>query len=195
MTSCRAPACRNCSAANAEYDAYVAALVGAGAMPDASHLWWAIRPSLGNTRRSSCARPIAAPASTTRSPSRRFTAPWPAICMPIPAQCRAQCGRPRDRGREQMARPALRRAGHVRDPIGRPSPSARCSTGPWTLLPPTPTRWGAARKWSTAAPSWPRAHRQTLNCEFLPKMNTKAPRLRYIGRGVDSGRHVGGVTA
>ena len=31
---------------NAEYDAYVDALVGSGAMPDASHLWWAVRPSL-----------------------------------------------------------------------------------------------------------------------------------------------------
>jgi gamma-glutamyl:cysteine ligase YbdK (ATP-grasp superfamily) len=27
-------------------DAYVDALVQSGAMPDASHLWWAIRPSL-----------------------------------------------------------------------------------------------------------------------------------------------------
>ena len=31
---------------NGEYDAYVDALVRSGAMPDASHLWWAIRPSL-----------------------------------------------------------------------------------------------------------------------------------------------------
>jgi carboxylate-amine ligase len=31
---------------NAEYDACVDALVRSGAMPDASHLWWAIRPSL-----------------------------------------------------------------------------------------------------------------------------------------------------
>jgi carboxylate-amine ligase len=30
----------------AEYEAYVDVLVRAGAMPDASHLWWAIRPSL-----------------------------------------------------------------------------------------------------------------------------------------------------
>ena len=30
----------------AEYDAYVDAMVRSGAMPDASHLWWAIRPSL-----------------------------------------------------------------------------------------------------------------------------------------------------
>lgn len=30
---------------NGEYDAYVDALVRSGAMPDASHLWWAIRPS------------------------------------------------------------------------------------------------------------------------------------------------------
>jgi carboxylate-amine ligase len=31
---------------NAEYEAYVAAMVRSGAMQDASHLWWAIRPSL-----------------------------------------------------------------------------------------------------------------------------------------------------
>ena len=31
---------------NAEYDAYVDAMVGSGAMQDASHLWWSIRPSL-----------------------------------------------------------------------------------------------------------------------------------------------------
>lgn len=29
-----------------EFDAYIAALVGAGVIPDASHVWWAIRPSL-----------------------------------------------------------------------------------------------------------------------------------------------------
>jgi glutamate---cysteine ligase / carboxylate-amine ligase len=31
---------------NADYDAYVAAMVASGAIQDASHLWWAIRPSL-----------------------------------------------------------------------------------------------------------------------------------------------------
>ena len=30
---------------NAEYDAYVAAMIRSGAMPDSSFLWWAIRPS------------------------------------------------------------------------------------------------------------------------------------------------------
>ena len=30
---------------NAEFDAYVTAMVRSGAMPDSSHLWWAIRPS------------------------------------------------------------------------------------------------------------------------------------------------------
>src|SRR5215470_17449408 len=30
---------------NAEYDAYVAAMVRSAAMPDSSYLWWAIRPS------------------------------------------------------------------------------------------------------------------------------------------------------
>lgn len=31
---------------NAEYDAFIDAMVRSGAMPDASHLWWSIRPSL-----------------------------------------------------------------------------------------------------------------------------------------------------
>lgn len=30
----------------AEFDDYIAALVGAGVIPDSSHVWWAIRPSL-----------------------------------------------------------------------------------------------------------------------------------------------------
>jgi carboxylate-amine ligase len=30
---------------NTEYDSYVAAMVRSGAIPDSSHLWWAIRPS------------------------------------------------------------------------------------------------------------------------------------------------------
>ncbi len=31
---------------NAEYDAFIVAMVASGAMQDASHVWWAIRPSL-----------------------------------------------------------------------------------------------------------------------------------------------------
>lgn len=31
-----------------EYDAYLAALTGAGIIPDASYLWWAVRPSLAH---------------------------------------------------------------------------------------------------------------------------------------------------
>jgi carboxylate-amine ligase len=34
--------------AKEEYDAYVAALVWAKIIPDASYIWWALRPSLGN---------------------------------------------------------------------------------------------------------------------------------------------------
>ena len=48
MTSCRAPACRSCSAPSEEFDAYVAALVRAGVIKDSSYIWWAIRPSLNN---------------------------------------------------------------------------------------------------------------------------------------------------
>lgn len=33
---------------NQDYDDYIAALVGAGIIPDASYIWWAIRPSLNH---------------------------------------------------------------------------------------------------------------------------------------------------
>jgi len=33
---------------NAEFDAYIDALVAAGVMPDSSYIWWAVRPSLNN---------------------------------------------------------------------------------------------------------------------------------------------------
>jgi carboxylate-amine ligase len=33
---------------NQDYDEYIAALVGAGIIPDASYIWWAIRPSAAN---------------------------------------------------------------------------------------------------------------------------------------------------
>jgi len=33
---------------NQDYDEYIAALVGAGIIPDASYIWWAIRPSLNH---------------------------------------------------------------------------------------------------------------------------------------------------
>ncbi len=33
---------------NDDYTDYVAALVGAGIIPDASYIWWALRPSMGN---------------------------------------------------------------------------------------------------------------------------------------------------
>lgn len=35
-------------AGQSEYDAYVAALTGAGIIPDASYVWWAVRPSLAH---------------------------------------------------------------------------------------------------------------------------------------------------
>ena len=44
--NCRAPGLPELFGSNAKYDAYVDALVRSAAMPDASHLWWAVRPSL-----------------------------------------------------------------------------------------------------------------------------------------------------
>ena len=46
MTNCPGTGLPELFHNNAEYDAYVAAMVASGAMQDASHLWWAIRPSL-----------------------------------------------------------------------------------------------------------------------------------------------------
>ena len=43
---CRAPACPTCSAALADYERYVAVMTRAGAIADASFLWWTLRPSV-----------------------------------------------------------------------------------------------------------------------------------------------------
>ena len=93
---------------NDDYREFVAALTWAKIIPDASYIWWAIRPSLNNPTielrvADSCTRlddaiAIAAlvplPRARARSRSR--------------AQCRLRPRRPRHHAREQVARPALR---------------------------------------------------------------------------------------
>ena len=96
-----------------EFDAYVEALVKAGVMQDSSYIWWSMRPSLKH------------PTLELRAPDvphagRRFDrhrravalAGAPADAQSV-AQLRPQRGVARDRGREQVARAALRRARHA----------------------------------------------------------------------------------
>ena len=61
---------------NDDYRDFVAALVGAKIIPDASYIWWAMRPVAATTRPSSCASPTVARGSTTRSRSPRCSAAW-----------------------------------------------------------------------------------------------------------------------
>ena len=161
----------------AEYDAYVDAMVRSDAMQDASHLWWAIRPSLKyptlELRAPDCCTRLddtIAIAALYRSLARF-------LYGASRAQCRARRGRPGDCGREQMAGPALRRAGHVRHAVGRRRASPRCSTGFSTSWRRMRRRSAAPSRWEIAGPSFWRELRPTLSCAFLLKINTKVPKL------------------
>ncbi len=97
-----------------EFDAYVDALVKAGVMEDSSYIWWSMRPSLKHPtlelRAPDCADP-----GGQFDRHRRAVALAGAPARPQSgAQSRHQRRDPRDRGREQMAGAALRRARHVR---------------------------------------------------------------------------------
>ena len=114
---------------NAEYDAYVDAMVRSGAMQDASHLWWAIRPSLKYPTLE-----LRAPDCCTRLDDTIAIAAlyrrWPAFSMPIPSTMpgsTSSTGRLRSRtngGRSAMAFRAPSSRGRAA------SLSARCLTGP-----------------------------------------------------------------
>ena len=95
----------------AEYDAYVDAMVSSGAMADASHLWWAIRPSLKYPTLELRALGFLHPARRHRGDRHPLSRAGPVLVPPSGAQCRDRRGRPRRCGRKQMARPALRRPG------------------------------------------------------------------------------------
>jgi len=73
---------------NAEYDAYVAAMVDSGAMPDSSSFMVG-DPAVAEISDAGAASPgllrIAAPVLTTRSRSRHSIVPWCAICTPTPS--------------------------------------------------------------------------------------------------------------
>ena len=89
---------------NEDYREFISALTWAKIIPDASYIWWAIRPSLNNPTielrvADSCS---AFPLSRARARSRSR------------AQCRIRSRRPRDHAREQMARTALRHRCNIR---------------------------------------------------------------------------------
>ena len=98
----------------AEYESYIAALVKAGVMEDSSFVWWAIRPSLKHPTLELRA-PDSLHAGRGFDCDRRAL---PHARAPPHAQSVAELGsdrgHPRDRGGEQVARAALRRARHFR---------------------------------------------------------------------------------
>ena len=123
---------------NEDYDDFVAALVGANIIPDASYIWWALRPSLPNPTielrvADSCTRlddAVAIAALVSLPGARARPRPRP--------QCRLRPRRPRHHRREQMACPTLRHrrdlhrsvlAGPARYPrLARPSACASLPT-------------------------------------------------------------------
>ena len=99
---------------NDDYNEFVAALVWAKIIPDASYIWWAMRPSLAKPDHR-IARRRQLHAARRRAGDRR-PVPLPgARARPRPrAQCRLRPGRPRHHAREQVACPALRHRRHLR---------------------------------------------------------------------------------
>ena len=115
-----------------EFDAYVDALVKAGVMEDSSYVWWSMRPSLKHPTLE-----LRAPdCPTLVDDSIAIAALWRSLARRLVrnprAQPRHQRGHPRDRGREQMARAALRRARHASSATTARSRSPICSIRWWT---------------------------------------------------------------
>ncbi len=164
---------------NAEYDAYVDAMVLSGAMQDASHLWWAVRPSLKYPTLELRAPDCCTRLDDSLALASLYRSAGALLVWPSGAQCGAGRGRSGDCGRKQMAGAALWRAGHLCHPVGRCCRSAIWSCMCLIWSGPTPRRWAVPASSTTAARSSPRAPRLTLSYGFLQKMNTKVPRLRY----------------
>ena len=103
---------------NGDYDEYVAAMMRSGAIKDASHLWWAIRPSLKYPTLE-----LRAPDCCTRLDDAIALAALYRVLRATSCRYRAQCGsrrgRPLHRRGEQVAGPALRRQRHLCQPLGR----------------------------------------------------------------------------
>ena len=97
-----------------EFDAYVDALVKAGVMQDSSYVWWSMRPSLKHPTLELRAPDCPDPGGRLDRHRRAVALAGAAARPQSGAQPRHQRGRPRHRGREQMARAALRRARHLR---------------------------------------------------------------------------------
>lgn len=144
---------------NDDYDEFVAALTWAKIIPDASYIWWAMRPSL-NTRPSSCASQTAARGSMMQSPSP--TDPLPgARARPRPrAQRRLRPRRPRHHRGEQVARAALRHRRHLRRSVRPLAANARAMARPSCS-----TSWSRISRRSAAPPIYtPPAFIRRLHC-------------------------------
>ena len=166
---------------NEDYEAYVDAMVRAGAMRDASHLWWSIRPSLKYPTLE-----LRAPDSCTRvDDAIAIAALYRALVRYLynhpEHNARDRQRGPGDCGREQMAGAALRRAGHFRHSGWRRGQRGRY-LGPGLGTDRSRRRGARLRRPAGALPvsSSSRAPRPTRSYESLPKVNTKVPILPYI---------------
>ncbi len=140
---------------NGDYDEYVAAMMRSGAIKDASHLWWAIRPSLKyptlELRAPDCCTRLddaIALAALYRVLARHLYVDTGAQCRPSTSSTAPSPWRTNG-GPSAMASAAPLPAARA------PSRSARCWTGCWTWSPPTPRRSAAPARSSTAGRSPP----------------------------------------
>ena len=140
-----------------DYDEFVAALIWAKIIPDASYIWWALRPSLGNPD-GRIARRRQLHAARRRRRDRRAVPLPGARARPRPrAQFRFRPRRARHHRGEQMARPALRHRRHLRRSVfalaahASSNGSTRCS-----ISSPRISTRSAARRTSGACTASPR---------------------------------------
>ena len=134
---------------NGDYDEYVAAMMRSGAIKDASHLWWAVRPSLKyptlELRAPDCCTRLddaVALAALYRALARHLYVDT-AHNAALDVVDRSIAVENKWRAQRYGVRAPL-------PPARAPSRSARCWTGCWTWSPPTPRRWAAPARSSTA---------------------------------------------
>jgi carboxylate-amine ligase len=163
---------------NAEYDAYVAAMLVSGAMQDASHLWWAIRPSLKyqtlELRAPDCCTRIEdtiAIAALYRSLARfLFVNPDHNGGLDVVDRAIAVENKWRAQRYGTQGTFVTRSGGSL---------SASCSIWCLSSSPPILRCSIAPIRWTTAALSSPAERRRMLSYKFFTKINTKVPRLPY----------------
>jgi Glutamate-cysteine ligase family 2(GCS2) len=164
---------------NAEYDAYVSAMLASGAMQDASHLWWAIRPSLKyptlELRAPDCCTRIddtIAIAALYRSLAR-FLFANPDHNAEINVVDRAIAVENKWRAQRYGAQGTfVTRSGGIA--VGELLNTVL------DLVLPMLRRSIAPNRWNIAAPSFPAERRRMLSYRFLLKISMKALRLPYI---------------